>query len=192
MPPPGQAKEIAALDHDLDRVAAQQTVDSTRTVAAAKALVVRADALGWQPSVARAHIALGKALSASFQDGALDELTRGAQLAVASHMDRDAVEASITAIDEAWYRHKPDVLEMVLTQARTTAAHADSPGLSLKLEITYGRALIQMEKWDEGLGFAGPRSRPRTSSVSSTTATSRATACSKACCPRAGSTSCAR
>jgi len=150
-PPPSQAAQIAALDRDLDHVTALQSAESTHTLDEARRLAARADALGWQPAVARAHIAVGKALSANFMPGALEELTQGAQLAIANHQDRDAIHGWITALDEAWYLHKPDVVAMVITQARTTAARANDPGLSLQLEITYGRALIQMQRWDEGL-----------------------------------------
>ncbi|MBV8756455.1 MAG: protein kinase [Deltaproteobacteria bacterium] len=151
--PRDKAAQIAALDRELDRIAALHNASSTHTLDDATKLVARAEALGWAPTIARAHIAHGKALSIVYKDGALDELLKGAGLAFASHLESDAVEAWIAAIDEAWYRQKPDIAEMVVTQARTTAAHLGNPALALKVEVAYGRALIQMQHWNEGLAI---------------------------------------
>jgi predicted Ser/Thr protein kinase len=152
-PPPSQAAQVAALERDIDHVEVQQHAGSTHTLAQARALAARADAVGWQPMVARAHIALGTALSMEYTPGALDELVQGAGLAIANHLDRDAIHAWNEALDEAWYEHKPDVIAMIITQARTAAMRVKDPALSLSVEIRYGRALIQTQRWDEGLAI---------------------------------------
>ena len=154
-PPPALVGVLGALERELDVVSAQQAAGSTHTLDAARSLVAREDALNWGPSVARAHIVLGRALATVYLP-ALDELVRGAELAIANHLDREAIRAWATAFGEAAYETKPDVISMLVTFARSTAARVGDPALALEVEIAYGRSLIQSQRWDEGMSICRP------------------------------------
>ena len=145
----------AELTSELDALSAQQAVGSTHTLAASRSVLARAERLGWGPAIARGHVVVGTALALAYQP-ALDELVRGAELGIASHLDRDAVHAWIRAFAEAAYESKADTIEMLATAARSTTARMGDPALALQVEIAYARALIQSQRWDEGLSICRP------------------------------------
>jgi eukaryotic-like serine/threonine-protein kinase len=154
-PPPALAPLVIRLGAEIDRVMAEQAIGSTHTLDTARALLARASALGWPPTIARAHIALGAALAVAYQP-AFDELVRGAELAIAAHLDRDAIKAWDRAFAEAAYENKPDLIGMLVTEARSTAERIGDPALALEAEVSYARALIQTQHWDEGLSICRP------------------------------------
>ena len=154
-PPPALTGVTAELTSELDALAARQAAGSTHTLAAARSVLARAERLGWGPAIARGHVAVGTALALAYQP-ALDELVRGAELGIASHLDRDAVHAWVRAFEEAAYESKADAIEMLATAARSTTARMGDPVLALEIEIAYARALIQTQRWDEGLSICRP------------------------------------
>jgi tetratricopeptide (TPR) repeat protein len=154
-PPPALAPLVIRLGAEIDRVMAEQATGSTHTLDTARALLARATALGWPPAIARAHIALGSALAVAYEP-AFDELVRGAELAIAAHLDRDAIGAWDRAFGEAGYENKPDLIGMLVTEARSTAERIGDPALALEVEVSYARALIQTQHWDEALSICRP------------------------------------
>ena len=146
------APAVIALRAELDQVGAEQATGSTRTLAAARSLVARAESLGWAPGIARAHIALGNALALAYLP-ALDELAHGAELAIASHLDSEAIRAWTRAVGEAAYEQKPDLLAMLISEARSTAQRLGNPAAALDLEVAYQRALVQIQRGDDALAI---------------------------------------
>jgi len=144
------APAVLVLRADLDRVAAEQATGSPHTLEATRGLVARAEGLAWPPGIARAHIELGNALSLAYLP-ALDELARGAELAIASHLDREAIQAWTRAFGEAAYEQKPDLLGMLISEARSTAQRLGDPAAALDVEIAYQRAQVQLQHGDEAL-----------------------------------------
>jgi predicted Ser/Thr protein kinase len=153
--PPALAPLVIRLGAEIDRVMIEQAIGSTHTLDAARELLARATALGFAPAIARAHIALGGALAVAYEP-AFDELVRGAELAIASHLDRDAIKAWDRAFAEAAYELKPDLIGMLVTEARSTVERLGDPALALEVEVSYARALIQTQHWNEGLSICRP------------------------------------
>ena len=151
-PPPAIALQVAQLDADLERVGARQVTNATGTLEEARSLLARANQLGWPPAVARAHIAVGLALSLAYQP-ALDELVQGAELAIANHLDRDAVSAWESALEQAAFAGKEDLLATLAAAAHSTTARLHDPALTLGVDIAHARALIQTQHWTEGLAI---------------------------------------
>jgi tetratricopeptide (TPR) repeat protein len=154
VPPPAIAAAVRALDAELEAVRVRQVASSPHEIDAARRLAARADALGWQPTQAKAHAVLGIALSDASQP-ALDELMHAGELAVAAHADRLAVTTWSQAIYEAGKARKPDLIAMLVATARSTAARL-GPSESLGVEVSYARALTAIERWNDALAICRP------------------------------------
>jgi eukaryotic-like serine/threonine-protein kinase len=150
LPPSEITGKVHQLNGDLGRLTARQSAGALDTLELARSLADRADALKWEPSMARAHLALGIALARAYQP-ALDELERGLDLAFANHLDRDALMASGVAGEAAAELNKPDVVEMIIARARTMSARVADPKLALAVDIADGRAHMYLHHVEEGL-----------------------------------------
>ncbi len=155
LPPPAIAAQVARLSADLDRIRARQVANLTDTLEPSRTALARATQLGWGPTIARAHIAVGHALELAFEPP-LDELVQGAELAIANHLDRDAIGAWADAIEEAARVGKEDLIATLYAGAKSTVARLHDPALALRVEVSHARALIQIQHWDEALAICRP------------------------------------
>ena len=149
LPPPAQAPAIAQLELELANGTARGVAgDYQRAVTDLTSVAQRADALGWTPLIARAHLALGRAQAAMLEP-AHDELVEAGTMATEHHLDRDAARAWTALLLDDGTERKPEAIAAMLPVARSSAARTGDRPLEVAVDIAYGRALARTHQLGE-------------------------------------------
>jgi tetratricopeptide (TPR) repeat protein len=150
------ASKVAPLEAELQAAITRGNGgDYENARAQLDAIVKKADAMGWGPLSARAHLALGTQQLQMLLP-ARDELLKAAELATANHLDRDAARAWQYAVRAAGFEKSPDAVAALAPVSRGAAARVRDPALQIGADIAYGRALVRLRKYKEGAAICRP------------------------------------
>jgi tetratricopeptide (TPR) repeat protein len=148
--PPALASKVTPLEAELQAAITRGNGgDYEHARAQLDAIAKQADAIGWGPLAARAHLALGNQRLSMLMP-ARDELLKAAELATANHLDRDAARAWQNAVRAAAFEKSPDAVGALAPVSRGTAARVHDPALQIGADVAYGRALVRLRKYKEG------------------------------------------
>jgi eukaryotic-like serine/threonine-protein kinase len=150
VPPATIAQRVAALDVELATATARGNggaYDEAR--GELTTLAKQADALAWPGLQSRAHLALGISQLRMLMP-AREELLRAAELATATHQDREAARAWAAATTAAGFEKAPDAAAAIAVAARAAAARVGDKRLAIQAEVAYGRAQVRLRDYKGG------------------------------------------
>jgi tetratricopeptide (TPR) repeat protein len=151
LPPPEKSHQIEKLDQDIQMAVARGNGgDFEGSRATLAELAKQADAIGWAPLQARAHLAYGERLIGMLAHDP-GELVKAGELATANHMDREAARAWADAMLATAWDRQPEGVEALAHVARASAARTGDKVLELRVDIAYGRAMTRVRKYQAAL-----------------------------------------
>jgi tetratricopeptide (TPR) repeat protein len=151
-PPAALASQVEQLGHDLTTTTARgDGGELERAKNELAEIAKRADALGWAPLQARAHLAYAKQLAVLSDPRSNAETARAAELATANHLDREAAEAISLAVFAAGNARQKDVIAALAPLDRAMAVRTGDRYLPIGVDIVYGRALARLHDFDGSL-----------------------------------------
>ena len=155
-PPAAIAAQVLEVQRALDNLSARMVAGEARQVQAETAeLLERAHQLGWAPLEARAYFVRGNNQLALLQP-ARAELLAAAELAMKSHLERDAARALALAQRASGKETSVDALATLVPLARATAARTGDRVLEVSAEIERGRGLTRVHHYREAASACEP------------------------------------
>ncbi|HEV7558856.1 MAG TPA: serine/threonine-protein kinase, partial [Kofleriaceae bacterium] len=177
MPPADLAAKVAPLDTEIQTAINRGNGgDFEKARADLQDIVKRADALGWAPLQARAHLALGTQMMQMLVP-ARDELIKAAELATANHLDREAARAWQFAVRSAGFEKSADAVAALIAIARASAMRLHDAGLIYGADVMYGRALVRLRRYKDGADVCRAAMAASQNKVEGTTVVDQARDC---------------
>ena len=147
-PPVAIASQVEQLERDLTTSAERgEGGEYERSKNELAELAKRADALGWAPLQARAHLAFAGRLVVMLDARGPAESARAAELATENHLDREAAQATGLSLLAAGNDRHLEVIAAMAPVARALAVRTGDRYLPTAVEILYGRSLARAHEF---------------------------------------------